>query len=275
MVGEAAVANLSLLDEPLQLLPRCLDRRRRIRVVELEDVDVIGVQAPKALFDLSPHALRREVADPPAAAVVQRAALGEDIGAVAAVGDRLAYDLFSSSPSVERRRVDPVDSGVQRRMDRSDGRSLVLVAPVDPPGFRRADRRGPHSNRRDEEVTRPELSGWELHRKDPSSVASAEAFVQVTRGYHQKNEVSTNKEGTMPQKAWSSKRERQYEHIKEGLRERGRSEDTAEEIAARTVNKERARSGEARESSRLSRRDISSGRRGGLRSHHGSGGRTG
>ena len=57
----------------------------------------------------------------------------------------------------------------------------------------------------------------------------------------------------MPQQAWSAKRERQYEHIKEGLRERGTSEDKAEEIAARTVNKERARSGEARESSRLSR----------------------
>ena len=78
----------------------------------------------------------------------------------------------------------------------------------------------------------------------------------------------------MPQKAWSAKRERQYEHIKEGLIERGRSEDTAEEIAARTVNKERARSGEARGSSRASRDDISSGRRGGLRSHRGVGGRT-
>jgi plasmid stabilization system protein ParE len=70
----------------------------------------------------------------------------------------------------------------------------------------------------------------------------------------------------MPQQAWSPKRERQYEHIKEGLREQGTSEDKAEEIAARTVNKERARSGEARESSRLSRTDISSSRRGGLRS---------
>ncbi|HEX7131188.1 MAG TPA: hypothetical protein VF228_01355 [Iamia sp.] len=75
-------------------------------------------------------------------------------------------------------------------------------------------------------------------------------------------------------RAWSDKRERQYEHIKEGLEERGRSEDTAEEIAARTVNKERARAGEAKESSRTSTEDISSGRRGGLRSHEGSGGRT-
>jgi hypothetical protein len=73
---------------------------------------------------------------------------------------------------------------------------------------------------------------------------------------------------------WSRKRERQYEHIKEGLQERGTSEDKAEEIAARTVNKERARAGEARTSSRLSREDISSGRRGGLRSHKGPGGRT-
>ena len=78
----------------------------------------------------------------------------------------------------------------------------------------------------------------------------------------------------MPQKAWSAKRERQYEHIKQGLEKRGRDEDTAEEIAARTVNKERARSGEARQRSRTSVKDISSGRRGGLRSHRGPGGRT-
>ncbi len=78
----------------------------------------------------------------------------------------------------------------------------------------------------------------------------------------------------MPQQAWSKKRERQYEHIKEGLEDRGRSEDTAEEIAARTVNKERAQSGEAKEASRTSTEDISSGRRGGLRSHSGAGGRT-
>ena len=78
----------------------------------------------------------------------------------------------------------------------------------------------------------------------------------------------------MPRGSWSDKRERQYEHIKEGLEERGRSEDTAEEIAARTVNKERARSGEARTASRTSTEDLSSGRRGGLRSHRGPGGRT-
>jgi hypothetical protein len=78
----------------------------------------------------------------------------------------------------------------------------------------------------------------------------------------------------MPQQAWSDKRERQYEHIKEGLKKEGRPNDLAEEIAARTVNKERARHGEAKESSRTSTDDISSERRGGLRSHTGPGGRT-
>ncbi|MDP1819696.1 MAG: hypothetical protein Q8K58_07340 [Acidimicrobiales bacterium] len=75
-------------------------------------------------------------------------------------------------------------------------------------------------------------------------------------------------------RSWSKKRERQYEHIKEGVLARGQSEDKAEEIAARTVNKERARAGEARTSSRTSTKDISPGRRGGLRSGRGPGGRT-
>jgi plasmid stabilization system protein ParE len=78
----------------------------------------------------------------------------------------------------------------------------------------------------------------------------------------------------MPQQQWSDKRERQYEHVKEGLLERGNPQALAEEIAARTVNKERARAGEARDPSESSVRDISSGRRGGLRSHRGPGGRT-
>ena len=78
----------------------------------------------------------------------------------------------------------------------------------------------------------------------------------------------------MPQEAWNEKRERQYDHIKSGLVKQGRSEDTAEEIAARTVNKERARAGETKEASRTSTEDISSYRRGGLRSHSGAGGRT-
>jgi hypothetical protein len=72
----------------------------------------------------------------------------------------------------------------------------------------------------------------------------------------------------------NAKRQRQYEHIKDGLLDSGRPEKTAEEIAARTVNKERARHGESQQSSSLSREDISSSRRGGLRSHSGPGGRT-
>ena len=75
-------------------------------------------------------------------------------------------------------------------------------------------------------------------------------------------------------KAWNDKRERQYEHIKDGLEDKGRDEDTASEIAARTVNKERARAGESEQASKTSTDDLSSGRRGGLRSHRGAGGRT-
>jgi hypothetical protein len=78
----------------------------------------------------------------------------------------------------------------------------------------------------------------------------------------------------MPQEAWSPKRERQYQHIKAGLKERGQPEEKAEEIAARTVNKARARAGEAETASPTSIKDISSGRRGGLRSHSGSKGPT-
>ena len=78
----------------------------------------------------------------------------------------------------------------------------------------------------------------------------------------------------MPRKQWSNKRERQYKHIKEGLLERGESKDTAEEIAARTVNKERAQHGEAKEPSAASLRDMPASKRGGQRSHEGPQGRT-
>jgi len=78
----------------------------------------------------------------------------------------------------------------------------------------------------------------------------------------------------MPPQAWTAKRERQYSHVKESARKRGAGEDRAEEIAARTVNKTRAREGEADSASRTSTRDLSPQRRGGLRSHSGSQGRT-
>jgi len=78
----------------------------------------------------------------------------------------------------------------------------------------------------------------------------------------------------MPQKAWSAKRERQYAHIKDSLIDRGKPLPLAEEIAARVVNKERAQHGESVEASPSSINDMSAGRRGGLRSHQGAGGRT-
>lgn len=78
----------------------------------------------------------------------------------------------------------------------------------------------------------------------------------------------------MPQKAWSAKRKRQYVHVKESLLERGKPESLAEEIAARVVNKERAQHGESIQASASSLNDVTAGRRGGLRSHQGSGGRT-
>lgn len=73
---------------------------------------------------------------------------------------------------------------------------------------------------------------------------------------------------------WTDKQERKYQHIVESERERGVSTDLSKEIAARTVNKERARKGQSKTASRSSVDDISSSRRGGLRSHGGSGGRT-
>ncbi len=76
----------------------------------------------------------------------------------------------------------------------------------------------------------------------------------------------------MPQKAWSAKRERQYVHIKESLLGQGKPQPLAEEIAARVVNKERAQHGESVQASPSSINDMSSGRRGGLRSHKGPGG---
>lgn len=78
----------------------------------------------------------------------------------------------------------------------------------------------------------------------------------------------------MPQAAWSAKRERQYEHIKDSARKRGASQARAEEIAARTVNKERAQHGEARTASPKTLRDTPAPVRGGRRSHTGAQGRT-
>jgi hypothetical protein len=112
-----------------------------------------------------------------------------------------------------------------------------------------------------------------MPREKPGATLAAEDVCEVARPRYNSHDESLEEED-MPQRTWSEKRERQYDHIKDGLLERGENEDTAEEIAARTVNKERARAGEAKQSSRASTEDISSGRRGGLRSRRGSGGRT-
>lgn len=77
----------------------------------------------------------------------------------------------------------------------------------------------------------------------------------------------------MPE-AWNNKRERQYQHVKDSAKDRGESEDTAEEIAARTVNKSRAQEGESEEASSTSTKDKSPSERGGERSHSGAQGRT-
>ncbi len=78
----------------------------------------------------------------------------------------------------------------------------------------------------------------------------------------------------MPSTEWSAKRKRQYQHIKDSVLARGQSEPLAEEVAARTVNKERAQHGESEEASASSVNDVPAGRRGGLRSHQRAGGRT-
>ncbi|GMA37598.1 plasmid stabilization protein [Demequina litorisediminis] len=78
----------------------------------------------------------------------------------------------------------------------------------------------------------------------------------------------------MPHSAWSKKRERQYEHIKDSKLDSGASAEEAKEVAARTVNKERARAGESERASQTSTDDLSSGERGGRRSHSGARGRT-
>jgi hypothetical protein len=97
-------------------------------------------------------------------------------------------------------------------------------------------------------------------------------FNRETLGYNDSEQRDV--EVAMPRQQWSAKRERQYDHIKSGLRARGESEDRAEAIAARTVNKARARSGESKSASRTSIEDMSSSRRGGLGSHLSCGGRT-
>jgi hypothetical protein len=160
---------------------------------------------------------------------------------------------FVVTEVTESRRTSVAPDSERRWQDqsgRSPGRSLAKL--------RTQARRHGAARRRDQ-----------THR-EPGRTGARAWFVRCwRRACHRRG-----KECVMPQQSWSAKRERQYQEIKKSLREQGRPEGLAEEIAARTVNKERARSGESRQASRTSTRDISSSQRGGQRSHTGSGGRT-
>jgi len=140
-------------------------------------------------------------------------------------------------------------SAVLRAGERRDARRAELVA--------------------DLELVRSILDGVAGRRGVETSDVGSRVVGPIAGAAGKAETGDTKGDGEMPPRGVKkgTKRARQYEHIKESLEEQGRSEGTAEEIAARTVNKERARHGEARESSTLSREDISSGRRGGLRSH--------
>jgi hypothetical protein len=120
------------------------------------------------------------------------------------------------------------------------------------------------------------LKGAVTNAMHDSAVAAADQVPGDTDAKPTRVALSTHQaQGpVMPQNTWSAKRVRQYAHIKEGLLNRGQPQPLAEEIAARVVNKERARHGESVAASPSSLTDMSSSRRGGLRSHEGPGGRT-
>ena len=128
--------------------------------------------------------------------------------------------------------------------------------------YRAAPRRSTRSSTSTRPSTTSRIRPLDGQRKTVREDSGAKRHFRYARGLP----VTSQRGGVMPQQAWSAKRERQYEHIKDSLEDQGTGEKKAKEIAARTVNKERARKGEAQTSSRLSREDISSGRRGGLRS---------
>ena len=178
----------------------------------------------------------------------------------------------SRSSSRSWRFGEPVEVALEQREPAGDARGVGLVVPqvgggdllaeVGDLGAHRVEVQhlldGVH---RRLELLDLGLEIWACHNSPP--YATGRRLARMRRRADGYPLVSLDERSTpMPQQAWSKKRERQYEHIKEGLEERGRSEDTAEEIAARTVNKERARSGESEQASRTSTEDISSGRRG-------------
>src|SRR5262249_41089027 len=147
-VGDPAVADLALPDQALDFSPRFLDRRVAVDVVELEQVDALALQPAQARLDIGANGARAQIHPVAPLRVGQRAALREHEDLVAPT-EGAAHDPLRASPAVERRRVDPVHAGVERRVDRADRLGLVLRPPPNGPVAPGADRRRADADWRD------------------------------------------------------------------------------------------------------------------------------
>ena len=121
MIREPAEAHFALAYEFVQRSPRLLDRRIWIRVVELQQVDVVEPQTLQTSFEVAADAVRPEIL-----AIRKGPALREDEGVVAPTGNRAPDELLCSSPAVERRGIDPVHAEIERGVDGADGVTLVV-----------------------------------------------------------------------------------------------------------------------------------------------------
>ena len=148
VVRDAPVADLAFVDQALHLGPGVLDRRRAVDIVELQQIDALAPQPAQARVDIGADRPRAEVHPVTALRVGQRAALGEDQHVVSPV-ERTADDLLRAAPPIERRRVDPVQAEVERRVDSANRLRLVLRSPPHRPVASRPDRRGADADRRD------------------------------------------------------------------------------------------------------------------------------
>jgi hypothetical protein len=170
MIRDAAVANLALIDEAPELAPRFLDRRGTVDVVELEELDVIGAKTVQAGLEVGSDRLGSKI-HPGAALVRHRAALREEQDVVSAAVDRFGDDLLRATPAVERSRIDPVHTEVERTPDARDRVAVILRSPPGRPVASGADRRGSYSDRRDLQLGAaepPPLHIDEATRDDPS-----------------------------------------------------------------------------------------------------------
>src|SRR5262249_4626492 len=170
MVGGPGVPHAPSLDERLPGLPRFLDRGLRVRVVQVEDVEIRRSQTPQAVLDIAVDAVPSQTFDPPALAIRQGATLGEEQDPLTPSADRASDQLFGAPPAIERRGIDPIDAAIQSGVDRADGSLFVLRPPRDPPRRGRADRRGTNADRRDLEITLAKRSQVQGH--DAASTAA-------------------------------------------------------------------------------------------------------